>query len=98
MRGTSNARPRVHFLAGERVGDRGHPLRNPDKQLTSWHIALTEAQDKASYRLTLALWKRPGEVRRKLMVGQPMSALGQKRTLRSKRCPLYPQKRTCAVH
>jgi hypothetical protein len=39
-------------------------------------IASPEAQDKASYSLTLALWKRPGEVRRKLMVGQPMSALG----------------------
>ena len=47
-------------------------------------IASPEAQDKASYRLTLALWKRPGEVRRKLMVGQPMSALGQKRLTRAR--------------
>ena len=56
------------------------PLYQQEREKSRRLISAPEAQDKASYRLTLALWKRPGEVRRKLMVGQPMSALGQKRT------------------
>ena len=67
----------------------GHTAAPPSSVMNSRRlIASPEAQDKASYRLKLAHRKGP----------QPMSALGHKRTFAVQTsCPLYPQKRTCAV-